>query len=145
MESTHVNTLLISFKDDIPNSGIPILQEKLKEADDSKFQALLMVKRFQTVTIILLSLFLGCIGVDRFYIGDNKKGGLKLGLTIFGVVLIILSTFIAAIGFSLGLVVMVVAQIYFCAIGIFFLVDIFKCMKASKEKNLENILNVLKY
>ncbi|MFW0788997.1 NINE protein [Gordonia sp. CPCC 205333] len=32
----------------------------------------------------LLQIFLGGFGVGRFYIGDNKIGGIMLGLTIFG-------------------------------------------------------------
>lgn len=32
----------------------------------------------------LLQIFLGGFGVGRFYIGDNKTGGIMLGLTILG-------------------------------------------------------------
>lgn len=32
----------------------------------------------------LLQLFLGTLGIGRFYMGDGKTGGIQLGLTIFG-------------------------------------------------------------
>ena len=47
----------------------------------------------------LLQIFLGGFGVGRFYIGDNKTGGIMLGLTILGW---ITSIFIVGIFIVLG-------------------------------------------
>ena len=35
----------------------------------------------------LLQIFLGSLGVGRFYIGDSKTGGIQLALTIVGLIL----------------------------------------------------------
>jgi TM2 domain-containing membrane protein YozV len=60
------------------------LRERLLNLDDSKWAALQAVPLKDPQTSLIISLFLGNYGVDRFYIGDTGAGIGKL-LTCGGV------------------------------------------------------------
>jgi len=61
-----------------PAEKIVFLKEKLRAADESKFELISAVGLKDPTTALLLSLFLGGIGVDRFMIGHTGMGVLKL-------------------------------------------------------------------
>lgn len=64
-----------------PNEKIVYLKEKLKDLPEDKFSLLSTVELKDPNTILLISIFLGPLGIDRFMIGDTAMGILKL-LTI---------------------------------------------------------------
>ncbi len=55
-----------------------ILKEKLLEVGDSKFEAIAMLDLKEPTTMMIISIFLGALGVDRFMLGDTGMGVLKL-------------------------------------------------------------------
>lgn len=59
-------------------SAIPVIREKLLAADDTKFVAAQSIELKDPTTMLLLSLFLGYLGIDRFMLGDTGMGILKL-------------------------------------------------------------------
>jgi len=59
-----------------------VLRRKLKDADDSLYTRLLGVKTVDLKNVTLLSVFLGHLGVDRFYMGDIIFGVIKLLLAL---------------------------------------------------------------
>jgi len=61
-----------------PAEKIVFLKEKLRAAGESKFELISAVGLKDPTTALLLSLFLGGIGVDRFMIGHTGMGVLKL-------------------------------------------------------------------
>ena len=62
----------------LPAEKIVFLKLKLSEIDDAKF-SLVSATEFKDPTVILLvSLFLGTLGIDRFMLGDTGLGILKL-------------------------------------------------------------------
>ena len=61
-----------------PNERIMYLKEKLEAMDDSKFSLISTVELKDPTTILLISIFLGGLGIDRFMIGDTGMGVLKL-------------------------------------------------------------------
>lgn len=47
-------------------------------ADESRFQMLSTVELKDPTTLLLISIFLGGLGIDRFMLGDTGMGVLKL-------------------------------------------------------------------
>ena len=54
------------------------LRSVLASADDSKYPLIMSVRLKSPTTTLLLSIFLGGLGADRFYIGDTGVGVCKL-------------------------------------------------------------------
>ena len=54
------------------------LKEKLAAMDESKFTMVSTVELKDPTTILLVSIFLGGLGIDRFMLGDTGMGILKL-------------------------------------------------------------------
>ena len=59
-------------------SAIPIIRQKLENASEDTMVTLQATELKDPTTILLLSIFLGSLGVDRFMIGDVGMGVLKL-------------------------------------------------------------------
>lgn len=78
MEENKITSFVIANKDKLPNNKIVYLKEKLTRANDSSFDALMATDLKSPITGLILSLFLGTLGIDRFYAGDVTKGILKL-------------------------------------------------------------------
>lgn len=55
-----------------------IIKERLENADDSKMMMINAVDYKDPTTLLLVSIFLGTLGIDRFMIGDIGMGILKL-------------------------------------------------------------------
>ena len=54
------------------------LKEKLAAMDENKFTMVSTVELKDPTTILLVSIFLGSLGIDRFMLGDTGMGILKL-------------------------------------------------------------------
>ena len=78
MENTKVNSLISQYKDFVPEEQILMLKNALVKADDSSYDNLIAVSLKNKTTTLLLSIFLGGLGIDRFYIGDTGVGVCKL-------------------------------------------------------------------
>lgn len=61
-----------------PAEKIVYLKEKLMSMDESKFALLSSIELKDPTTLLLISLFLGSFGVDRFMVKDTGLGILKL-------------------------------------------------------------------
>ena len=59
-------------------SAIPVIRQKLENASDDTMVALQATELKDPTTILLVSIFLGSLGIDRFMIGDIGIGVLKL-------------------------------------------------------------------
>ena len=84
MDQQKVDMFIMTNGDKLPEQQVPFVREKLLAMDDSKWSALSSVQFKNPTTALLLSIFLGCYGVDRFYIGCTGMGVGKL-LTCGGV------------------------------------------------------------
>lgn len=123
----YTQTFLMTNMNAFPATRIPMIQQELEKLDDQGMNALLMADIKNPTIALLLSIFAGSLGVDRFYIGNKELGIAKLALMIFG--------FITS----------------FIFIGIFFLfaafvwqvVDIFLIMGACKEANFERFTQAI--
>ena len=101
-----MNHMLMMLSSKIPAGSIPSVRTRLENTDISESEILALQSQMKDPLLsILLSIFIGSLGVDRFYIGDVGLGIGKL-LTAGG-----------------------------C--GIWWLIDIFLIVDATKQKNLE--------
>lgn len=106
MESDKVNHILMMLSSKIPAGSIPSVRTRLENTDISDSEILALQSQMKDPLLsILLSIFIGTLGVDRFYIGDV---GLGIGKLLTG-----------------------------GGCGIWWLIDIFLIVDATKQKNLE--------
>ncbi len=78
MDAQKVDMFVMTNQKYLPAEKIVFLKQKLSEIDDAKF-SLVSATEFKDPTVILLvSLFLGTLGIDRFMLGDTGLGILKL-------------------------------------------------------------------
>lgn len=106
MESDKVNHMLMMLSSKIPAGSIPSVRTRLENTDISESEILALQSQMKDPLLsILLSIFIGTLGVDRFYIGDV---GLGIGKLLTG-----------------------------GGCGIWWLIDIFLIVDATKQKNLE--------
>jgi len=57
---------------------MPIIQEKLEQIPESKINLLYALQLKDPMMILIISIFLGVLGVDRFLLGDIGLGIAKL-------------------------------------------------------------------
>ena len=106
MESDKVNHILMMLSSKILAGSIPSVRTRLENTDISESEILALQSQMKDPLLsILLSIFIGTLGVDRFYIGDV---GLGIGKLLTG-----------------------------GGCGIWWLIDIFLIVDATKQKNLE--------
>lgn len=78
MDAQKVDVIVMTLQDKIPAEKVMLLRERLLHLDDSKAALVSAVPLKSPTTALILSLFLGHLGVDRFYIGDSGIGVGKL-------------------------------------------------------------------
>ena len=101
-----MNHILMMLSSKIPAGSIPSIRTRLENTDISESEILALQSQMKDPLLsILLSIFIGTLGVDRFYIGDV---GLGIGKLLTG-----------------------------GGCGIWWLIDIFLIVDATKQKNLE--------
>ena len=106
MESDKVNHILMMLSSKIPAGSIPSVRTRLENTDISESEILALQSQMKDPLLsILLSIFIGTLGVDRVYIGEV---GLGIGKLLTG-----------------------------GGCGIWWLIDIFLIVDATKQKNLE--------
>ncbi len=79
--------MLMTYKDYMPSDKVLYLKSALEKSSDDTYEMLATLKIYNPTTTLILSIFLGSLGVDRFFIGDIGLGICKLlyGLLTFGI------------------------------------------------------------
>ena len=78
MDQQKIDMFVMTNQKYFPAEKIMYLKDKLKTLDDEKFSLVSTVELKDPTTILLVSIFLGVLGIDRFMIGDTGMGILKL-------------------------------------------------------------------
>ena len=79
MESEQLNSILVVLSSKIPAGCIPSVRARLESSNVSAEEIMALTNQMTEPTVaIILSIFLGALGVDRFYIGDTGIGVGKL-------------------------------------------------------------------
>ena len=78
MDQQKVDMYIMTNQKYFPAEKMMYLKEKLSAMDESKFAMISTVELKDPTTVLILSLLLGTLGIDRFMIGDTGLGILKL-------------------------------------------------------------------
>lgn len=78
MTEEKISAVIAALGDELPNDKLLVLKNKLKDASDERADDIMMLGLHKPVNILLLSIFFGGLGVDRFVIGDTGLGVGKL-------------------------------------------------------------------
>ncbi|MCS6904278.1 MAG: TM2 domain-containing protein [Bacteroidia bacterium] len=73
----HKDTILF-VTDYFPENKIPLVLKQLQTVDEDIFEKLKTVQYTNPQTILLISIFLGYLGIDRFMVNDYGLGLFKL-------------------------------------------------------------------
>lgn len=78
MEQQKVDMFIMTNGKFFPEDKVMFIRERLLSLDESKATLLMSMQFKDPMTALIISLFLGCYGVDRFYVGDTGVGIAKL-------------------------------------------------------------------
>ena len=70
MDAQKVDLFLLTNSSKLPSSHIPIIRDRLLDMDESKLIYLQTCDFKDPTVILIISVFLGSLGIDRFLIGD---------------------------------------------------------------------------
>lgn len=87
MTEDKVVSLLARFSEDLPSDSAFAFGQALRAAPDNAFDYLITYPTKSSGVTLVLSILLGGLGVDRFYVGDIGLGIAKLlfGWVTFGI------------------------------------------------------------
>jgi len=78
MEQQKVDMFIMSNGKNFPEQSVPSIREKLLAMDESKWSSISALQFKNPTTALILSIFLGAYGIDRFYLGQTGLGIAKL-------------------------------------------------------------------
>ncbi len=78
MDQQKIDMFIMTNQKYFPAEKIVFLKEKLRTIDETKFSLISTIDFKEPTTLLLVSLFLGGFGIDRFMLGDTGMGVLKL-------------------------------------------------------------------
>ncbi len=136
MNSEQKIKVTMIINDKIDGTNAMVVSQKLDTTDERAIPALMGIKLYDKMVVILLSLFLGGFGVDRFYL---KSYGIAVGKLVLGIlswILLFTSAFIGIAG-------VIISTIMMLGWSIWCFVDIFMSYKAARTKNFLAVMAVL--
>lgn len=78
MDRYKVDMFMMTMSSRFPASKLLIVKDRLERLDDSRITIVQSMDYKDPTTLLLISIFLGTFGVDRFMLGDVGMGILKL-------------------------------------------------------------------
>lgn len=90
MDAQKIDMFMLTNGKNFPEEQNMIIREKLLELDDAKWPVISALQFKSTTVALVLSIFLGAYGIDRFYIGNVGLGVGKLltcgGLGVWAII-----------------------------------------------------------
>ncbi|HEM3702060.1 TPA: TM2 domain-containing protein [Streptococcus suis] len=120
----YLQQYIVSKSSYLPSDKLLLLQRELEDLDEGALNALMMVELRQPLIALMLAIFFGEFGVDRFYIGNKELGFAKL----------------IAFGISFVTLFILIGLLLFMGLYIWKFIDCFLIMKACKEANYQRLM-----
>lgn len=83
MDMQRVDMYLMTNSKYFPQEKVPYIKEKLMSFDDNRFMMASSTELKDPTTLLIISILIGSLGVDRFMLGETGLGIAKL-LTVGG-------------------------------------------------------------
>lgn len=132
MTQENVTLVLNKYKKLVPKESVDILKSQLTTASDDNVDTLMSLRMRSRIIVMLMSFFLGGLGIDRFYLGHISLGIIKLAFRVLTVV------FMLVTDFAVEAVVLGIISTLWC------LADVYYTCRAVQEYNLDTITRSLK-
>jgi TM2 domain-containing membrane protein YozV len=78
MESNKVEMFIASMGNKFPSEKLMLIRQQLENMDDNKLPIIQSIPYKDPTTLLIVSLFIGSLGVDRFMLGQSGLGVAKL-------------------------------------------------------------------
>jgi len=78
MDSQKIDMFIIANQKMFPADKLAYVKEKLQSLPEDQFLLATSVDLKDPTTLLLISIFLGSLGIDRFMLGETGMGVLKL-------------------------------------------------------------------
>lgn len=78
MDANKIDMFFIANGKKLPAEKAVLIREKMAQIDDSRYATISSVELKDPTTMLLVSIFLGELGVDRFIMEETGMGILKL-------------------------------------------------------------------
>jgi TM2 domain-containing membrane protein YozV len=78
MEAGKIDLFISTMNEKFPSDKMMAVRAQLEKLDDSRFPFLQSLNYKNPTTLLIISIFLGWLGVDRFMLGQAGLGVLKL-------------------------------------------------------------------
>ena len=124
----------------LPKQNIPLIKEKLL-GSESAFNRVRLMTLKDPNTLLLISVFVGQLGVDRFIINKKATGALKLLFWLVAYVCMFASFFVILYD-TTKFIGWFLLSVYFVFL-IVWIVDLCKIRNMTREYNYSLIMNIL--
>ena len=121
MDAEKINLFITTKGDYFPSKSIPIIRQRLEALPNERESVISAIGFKSPKTALLLSMFLGWLGIDRVYTGYYFVGAMQFCMTLLSFVFWISGT----------------------TIIIWWFLDIFFIMRDTKKKNLQKLDQIL--
>lgn len=78
MDAQKIDLFIAANNKYFPGDKIVLIKEKMSALDDDRYLTVTSLEYKDPTTMLLISVFLGSLGVDRFMMGETGMGILKL-------------------------------------------------------------------
>jgi len=78
MEQSKIDLFVSTMNEKFASTNMMAIRSQLEKLDDSRFALLQTLNYKNPTTILIISIFLGYLGIDRFMLGQTGLGILKL-------------------------------------------------------------------
>ncbi|WP_319231932.1 TM2 domain-containing protein [Draconibacterium orientale] len=78
MEQSKIDLFVSTMNEKFASTNMMAVRSQLEKLDDSRFALLQSLNYKNPTTLLIISIFLGSLGIDRFMLGQAGLGVLKL-------------------------------------------------------------------